>query len=65
MPNKSGKVAYDAIREMKPDVKALFMSGYSCEALQGKGMSGMGVTLVSKPISPANILKKVREVLDR
>ena len=65
MPNKNGKEAYEAIREVRHDVKALFMSGYSDEAIQRKDILGVGVTLVSKPISPVDILKKVREALDR
>jgi len=64
MPNKSGKEAYDAINEIRPDIKALFMSGYSKDIIQ-EDISRLGLHFVSKPILPTELLKKVREALDR
>lgn len=65
MPNKNGKEAYEAIREMRPDVKALFMSGYSEDIVYKKDILEKKLPLIPKPISPAKILEKVREALDK
>src|SRR4030042_5309492 len=65
MPKKSGKEAYDEIKHIRPDVKALFTSGYASETIYKKGLFEEGIHLVSKPLSPKELLKKVREVLDK
>lgn len=65
MPKMSGKEAYDRIRKIKPDIKTLFASGYPADYVYKKDMLGAGGDFVSKPISPTELLKKVREVLDK
>ncbi len=65
MPKKSGKEAYDEIKNIRPDVKALFTSGYASETIYKKGLFEEGIHLVSKPLLPKELLKKVREVLDK
>jgi len=64
MPNKSGKVAYDEIRQIKPDARALFSSGYSARIVEQQGELGEFAEFVSKPVQPAELLKKVRDMLD-
>lgn len=63
MPRKNGMEAYNRIREMSPNIKVLFMSGYTAEVIKARRMVGEGMEFVSKPISPTEFLKKVREVL--
>ena len=65
MPNKSGKAAYDEIKQIKPDVMALFSSGYSAKIVQQQGELGNNAEFISKPVQPAELMKKVREMLDR
>ncbi len=65
MPNKSGKVAYDEILQLKPDTRALFSSGYSAKIIQQQGELGEYAEFISKPVQPAAFLKKVRDILDR
>lgn len=66
MPKKSGKDAYDTIRKVKPEVKTLFMSGYSEDIIHKRGfVIEKGLTYVSKPILPTELLKIVRELLDK
>lgn len=65
MPRKSGKEAYDEIRRMRPDVKILFATGYSPDILADKTALGDSVKVVYKPISPVDLLKKVRSLLDK
>ena len=65
MPNKSGKAAYDEIKQLKPDTRALFSSGYSANIIQEQGELGENAEFLAKPVNPAELLKKVREMLDR
>jgi PAS domain S-box-containing protein len=65
MPKKSGKAAYEEIKKIKPDIKALFMSGYSTDILSMKRIVGGELNFIVKPVSPTELLKKIREVLDK
>jgi polar amino acid transport system substrate-binding protein len=65
MPNKSGKAAYDEIKQIKPETKAIFSSGYSARIVQQQGELGENAVFISKPVQPAELMKKVREMLDR
>jgi len=64
MPKRNGKSAYDEMRKIRPDVKAIFTSGYAADIIQQKGISEDG-NFLSKPVAPAELLRKVRETLDR
>lgn len=64
MPKKTGKKAYLEIRKIKPDIKALFMSGYPADVVHKEGILEEGLNFISKPVSPKALLRKVREVLD-
>jgi PAS domain S-box-containing protein len=65
MPKKSGKEAFDAIRKVRPDIKAIFISGYTADRLHMENILGEGMELLLKPTSPKVLIKKVREILDR
>ena len=65
MPRKSGKDAYEEIRRTDPGIKALFVSGYTMDALTSKGLADTGADFIQKPVAPRDLVKKVREVLDR
>lgn len=64
MPKKNGNEAYHEIRRMRDDVKALFTSGYTGDIILGKGIQDNAFNFIPKPLSPAELLKKVRVVLD-
>jgi CheY-like chemotaxis protein len=61
----NGKEAANEIRKIKPEIKIIFSSGYAPENLQEKVSLEDDIDFVSKPVSPAELLKKVRSVLDR
>jgi PAS domain S-box-containing protein len=65
MPKKNGREAYDEIRKVMPNVPVLFASGYSPDMLREKALIEKGEAMIYKPMSPQDLLKKVREVLDR
>jgi CheY-like chemotaxis protein len=64
MPKKNGKEVYEAARKVRPDVKALFISGYTSEIMSTQGMIEKDINFVGKPVSPDTLLRKVREALD-
>ncbi|MEW6739883.1 MAG: PAS domain-containing hybrid sensor histidine kinase/response regulator [Nitrospirota bacterium] len=65
MPKKSGKDAYENIKKIKPDVKVVFISGYTADIVHKKGIFEEKIPFLFKPVSPDEILRKTREVLDR
>ncbi len=64
MPKKSGKEVCDEIRKIKPDVKVLFTSGYTSDIINKKGILEEGAGFISKPLTPNDLLRKIRETLD-
>jgi len=65
MPKMSGKEAYDRICQSGGKVKAVFVSGYPQEVVKKSGLLDHDFELVMKPVSPQNLLRIVRTVLDR
>lgn len=65
MPNKNGKEAFIEIKKERPDIKALFTSGYTSDVINNKrGIIEEALNFLPKPASPNELLRKVREVLD-
>jgi polar amino acid transport system substrate-binding protein len=64
MPGKSGKEAYEEIRKIRPDVSILFVSGYSPDLLQDRGILDNREGVLIKPIHPLDLVRKVRALLD-
>jgi len=65
MPKKNGKEVFDEIRKIRPDIKVLFTSGYTGDVVIDKGVYDGAVEFIQKPISPNELLGKIREVLDK
>ncbi|HSW62275.1 MAG TPA: ATP-binding protein [Dissulfurispiraceae bacterium] len=63
MPEMGGKASYNEIRIIRPDAKVLFISGYTADHLSAKSILREGLHFVSKPVSPQELLRKIREVL--
>lgn len=63
MPRMNGKLAYDEIRKLKPEIPVLFMSGYTSDVLQQKGIFKEKINLLLKPLSSLKLLTKIRELL--
>jgi signal transduction histidine kinase len=64
MPKKNGNEAFNEIRKIRENVKALFTSGYTGDIVLGKGIQNNAFNFIPKPVSPYELLKKVRLVLD-
>ena len=65
MPKKSGREVLEEARLISPDVKAVFTSGYPADLVRKEGFLEKGLHFLSKPSSPNELLRKVREVLDQ
>lgn len=63
MPKMSGKELADRLREKHPHLKALYMSGYTYNAIAHHGVLDPGTPFIQKPFNIQEIGKKVREVL--
>ncbi|HEX6064905.1 MAG TPA: response regulator, partial [Longimicrobiales bacterium] len=65
MPNVGGRELSEQLARMRPQVKVLFMSGYTDDQLLQRGVlqSGSG-NFLEKPFTPDALARKVREVLD-
>ena len=48
----------------RPDMKVLFMSGYTDDTIVRHGVSEAGIAFLQKPFAPPALARKVREVLD-
>ncbi len=64
MPVKNGREAYEEIKGLNPHTKVIFMSGYTDDIIVGKGLLEAGTELITKPVTPDRLLRKIREVLD-
>jgi hypothetical protein len=63
MPNMSGRKLANRLREVRPQTKVLFMSGYTDDVILHNGMLEQGVPFIQKPFSPEALAGKVRAVL--
>jgi polar amino acid transport system substrate-binding protein len=64
MPRMNGKEAFREIKAINPHIKCIFMSGYA-EDIFAKDSLPDGSEFILKPVSPFELLKKIREVLDK
>jgi len=64
MPKKNGKDAYDEIRKIRQEIKVLFISGYTADVIDQKVGMGEELNIVSKPVSPQELLLKIKVTLD-
>jgi PAS domain S-box-containing protein len=65
LPGENGRELADAARRKQPDIKVLFMTGYSRNAIVHQGRLDPGVDLIQKPVTQATLAMRVRELLDR
>jgi two-component system cell cycle sensor histidine kinase/response regulator CckA len=64
MPRLGGKELAERLVAERPQIKVLFASGYTRNAIVHQGVLEQGTQFLQKPYVPASLTKKVREVLD-
>lgn len=65
MPIMSGKDLAERIKAFNPNIKVLFMSGYTANVIAHHGVLDQGVHFIAKPFSIRSLAAKVRNVLDQ
>ena len=60
----NGRELAQKLLPMRPEMKVLFMSGYSEEAIAHHGVLNPGTEFLQKPFTTETLIRKVREMLD-
>ncbi|MFZ3049022.1 MAG: ATP-binding protein, partial [Desulfatirhabdiaceae bacterium] len=65
MPEMNGKALKDKLTDLRPDIGALYMSGYTADVIAHHGVLEKGVNFLQKPFTGKSLAAKVRDVLDK
>jgi CheY-like chemotaxis protein len=60
----SGRQLVEQLKLQRVNMKVLYMSGYTDDAVMQHGISDSGTAFLQKPFSPDTLLRKIREILD-
>jgi PAS domain S-box-containing protein len=63
MPKMSGPMVAEKVTALRPNIKVLYMSGYTNDAIVHHGVLSHDMPFIQKPFSPGVLRKKIREVL--
>ncbi len=63
MPEMSGRELWLRLKELRPGLKCIFMSGYTADAIAHRGILEEGIHFLQKPFSLANLAARLREAL--
>lgn len=64
MPQMNGRDLANQARSISPQIKILFISGYSTEHLTNEDILANDMALINKPFTPIDLLHKVRDVFE-
>ncbi len=64
MPGANGRQLAERLLKMYPQMRVLFMSGYTEDTIMHHGVLDDGINFIQKPFGPSALAVKVREVLD-
>jgi CheY-like chemotaxis protein len=63
LPGMNGRALADAARELRPDLKVLFITGYAENASIARGFLGPGMAMVTKPFPIAALAARIRAMI--
>jgi two-component system, cell cycle sensor histidine kinase and response regulator CckA len=63
MPELSGRELALRVAELRPNIKVLYMSGYTDDTIVRHGVLEANMAFIQKPATPDELLRKIREVL--
>jgi hypothetical protein len=64
MPQESGRQLAEWMLTERPEIKILYMSGYTDHAIVNNGVIGGDMAFIQKPFAPMALSRKVRDVLE-
>jgi nitrogen-specific signal transduction histidine kinase/ActR/RegA family two-component response regulator len=64
MPVMGGRQLVEALKPLRPDLRILYVSGYTDDAVVSHGVQRADVAFLQKPYTPHDLAAKVRRVLD-
>jgi two-component system cell cycle sensor histidine kinase/response regulator CckA len=64
MPSMNGRELTRRLADLRPEMKVLFMSGYTDDTIMRHGVVESDITFLQKPFAPATLMSKMREVLE-
>lgn len=64
MPEMGGRQLLNAVRQYRPELRVLFMSGYTDDAVLLHGVVEATDAFIQKPFTPLSLARKVRDVID-
>ena len=65
MPRKNGSNTFQALVRIRPDIKTIFVSGYPSDFISQRGLLPEGAVFLAKPVSPMELLRNIRQLLDK
>jgi hypothetical protein len=65
MPEMSGSEVWTALKRKRPELRVLFMSGYTNDDMIRRGLLDSDSAFLQKPFTPADLARAARDVLDR
>jgi two-component system, cell cycle sensor histidine kinase and response regulator CckA len=63
MPGMNGRALADRLKEANPELKVLFMSGYTDDAIVHHGVLDPGTEFIQKPFAPGGLVERVERIL--
>ena len=63
LPGMNGRQLADQARELRPDLKILFMTGYAENASNAEGFLQPGMDMITKPFDLGNLSQRVRAII--
>jgi PAS domain S-box-containing protein len=64
MPEMNGREMAEHLRVVRPNLKCLYMSGYTADVIAHRGLLDEGVNFIRKPFGSDDLAARVRQVLD-